>query len=385
MRVLFILLSAKRIFEMGNNKKNKQKTRLSPETKDKLKTGFGTLISNEMCIKAGREYPWYTPIILAVCSVLITLVPSFVNTMRVNMGDSVLGTSSVGGVENGLANFQSTLKAANASVKITDDGRLVVSDETKKAVYNAGTGDDQYYEYRDTVTDEPVLRVQFSSDFVDSSYLDALSKNTIKSSTTVTDSEGVTSEVADAVSTTYRVSILVFKDTGFSMAVYNRRINVSTNSTSALVNYSYDRLAGKDLLTLTPSMSLTESPAEYVAAVKKNYQEFITLGYETTKVTLAWRNVGILAGINAGVILLLGLVLFLVTRGKRNPYRIITFWQCQKIGYWAAPAPAILALGLGFLLSSTSGLSSLSMFMFLFLYGLRIMWTSMKAFSPQGK
>ncbi len=385
MRVLFILLSAKRIFEMGNNKKNKQKTRLSPETKDKLKTGFGTLISNEMCIKAGREYPWYTPIILAVCSVLITLVPSFVNTMRVNMGDSVLGTSSVGGVENGLANFQSTLKAANASVKITDDGRLVVSDETKKAVYNAGTGDDQYYEYRDTVTDEPVLRVQFSSDFVDSSYLDALSKNTIKSSTTVTDSEGVTSEVADTVSTTYRVSILVFKDTGFSMAVYNRRINVSTNSTSALVNYSYDRLAGKDLLTLTPSMSLTENPAEYVAAVKKNYQEFITLGYETTKVTLAWRNVGILAGINAGVILLLGLVLFLVTRGKRNPYRIITFWQCQKIGYWAAPAPAILALGLGFLLSSTSGLSSLSMFMFLFLYGLRIMWTSMKAFSPQGK
>lgn len=385
MRVLFILLSAKRIFEMGNNKKNKQKIRLSPETKDKLKTGFGTLINNEMCIKAGREYPWYTPIILAVCSVLITLVPSFVNTMRVNMGESVLGTSSVSGIENGLANFQSILKAADASVKITDEGKLVVSEAAKAAVYNAGTGDDRYYEYKDSVTDEPILRVQFSSDLVNSSYLDALSKNTIKSSTTVTDSEGVTSEVPDAVSTTYRVSILVFKDTGFSMAVYNRRISVSTNSTSALVNYSYDRLAGKDLLALTPSISFTDSPAEYVAAVKKNYQEFITLGYETTKINLAWRNVGILAGINAGVILLLGLVLFLVTRGKRNPYRIITFWQCQKIGYWAAPAPAILALGLGFLLASTSGLSSLSMFMFLFLYGLRIMWTSMKAFSPQGK
>lgn len=385
MRVLFILLSAKRIFEMGNNKKNKQKIRLSPETKDKLKTGFGTLINNEMCIKAGREYPWYTPIILAVCSVLITLVPSFVNTMRVNMGESVLGTSSVSGIENGLANFQSILKAADASVKITDEGKLVVSEAAKEAVYNAGTGDDRYYEYKDSVTDEPILRVQFSSDLVNSSYLDALSKNTIKSSTTVTDSEGVTSEVPDAVSTTYRVSILVFKDTGFSMAVYNRRISVSTNSTSALVNYSYDRLAGKDLLALTPSISFTDSPAEYVAAVKKNYQEFITLGYETTKINLAWRNVGILAGINAGVILLLGLVLFLVTRGKRNPYRVITFWQCQKIGYWAAPAPAILALGLGFLLASTSGLSSLSMFMFLFLYGLRIMWTSMKAFSPQGK
>ncbi len=370
---------------MGNNKKNKQKAKLSPETKDKLKTGFGTLISNEMCIKAGREYSWYTPIILAVCSVLITLIPSFVNTMSVNMGESVLGTSAVGGVENGLANFQSVLKTANASVKINEEGRLVVSDTDKTSIYNAGTGEDRYYEYKDSVTDEPVLRVQFNSDLVETSYLEALSKNTIKSSTTVTDSEGVTSEVPDAVSTTYRVSILVFKDTGFSMAIYNRRVDTSTTSTSALVNYSYDRLAGKDLLSLTPSGSLTENPAEYVAAVKKNYQEFLTLGYETTKVSLAWRNVGILAGINAGIILLLGLVLFLITRGKRNPYRVITFWQCQKIGYWAAPAPAILALGLGFLLGSTSGISSLSMFMFLFLYGLRIMWTSMKAFSPQGK
>ncbi len=370
---------------MGNNKKNKQKTRLSPETKDKLKTGFGTLISNEMCIKAGREYHWYTPIILAVCSVIITLVPSFVNTMQVNMGESVLGTGSVGGVENGLAAFQDALKnTANASVKITDEGKLVVSDATKD-VYNAGSADDRYYEYKDSVTDEPVLRVQFASDDVSSTILDGLSKYTVTSSTTITNSEGETSEVQDAVSTTYRVSILVFKNTGFSMAVYNRRVNTATTSTSALLNYSYDRLAGKDLLSLTPDVSLSEKPGEYIAAVKKNYQDLLTAGYETTKVTLAWRNVGILSGINAGVILLLGLVLFLVTRGKKNPYRIITFWQCQKIGYWAAPAPAILALGLGFLLSSTSGLSSLSMFMFLFLYGLRIMWTSMKAFSPQGK
>lgn len=385
MRVLFILLSAKGIFEMGNNKKNKKKTRLSPETKDKLKTGFGTLINNEMCIKAGREYRWFTPIILAICSVIVTLVPSFVSTMKVNMGESVLGTSSVGGVENGLASFQNDLKnTANASVEINEEGRLVVSDATKE-VYNAGTGDDRYYEYKDSVTNEPVLRVQFASDNVSSAILDGLSKYTVTTSTTITNSEGETSEVQDAVSTTYRVSILVFKNTGFSMAVYNRRVVTGTTSTSALLNYSYDRLAGKDLLTLSPDVSLSEKPGEYVAAVKKNYQALLTAGYETTKITLAWRNVGILAGINAGVILLLGLVLFLVTRGKRNPYRVITFWQCQKIGYWAAPSPAILALALGFLLSNTSGLSSLSMFMFLFLYGLRIMWISMKAFSPQGK
>ncbi len=358
---------------MAKNKVNKQKAKLSPETKDKLKTGFGTLVSNDCCIKAGREYPWYTPIILAICSVIVTLIPSFVSNMNVNMGTSVLGTSSVGGVENGLADFQYNLKNANASVKITDDGKLVVTDAAKEAVYNAGTGDDRYYEYKDSSTEEPILRVQFAADSIDSTYLDSLSKWTVESATS-TGEEATTS-------TTYRVSILVFKQTGFSMAVYNRRVTATTSS--ALVSYSYDRLKGTDLLSLTPDINKADKPSEYVAEVVKNYQNFITAGYESTKISLTWRNTGILTGINAGVILLLGLVLFLVTRGKRNPYRIITIWQCQKIAYWAAPAPAILSMALGFLLANVSTMSSLTMFMFLFLYGLRIMWTSMKAFSPQ--
>ncbi len=370
---------------MGNNNKNKQKARLSPETKDKLKTGFGTLVSNDACIKAGREYRWFTPIILGICSVIVTLIPSFVSNMSINMGQSILGTSSVGGVENGLAAFQETLKANNASVKITDEGKLVVTDTDKEAIYNAGTTGDRYYEYKDSVTEEPILRVQFNVDNVSSDYLNNhLSKYKVTTTTTVTDSSGSTSEVVDATSTDYRVSVLVFKDTGFTMAVYNRRVPYS-GSSSAFVNYSYDGIRGKSLTSLTPSATFSANPAEYLAEVKKNYQGLLTAGYESTKVSLTWRNTGILTGINAGIILLLGLVLFLITRGKRNPYRIITIWQCQKIAYWAAPAPAILSMALGFLLSNVSTMSSLTMFMFLFLYGLRIMWTSMKAFSPQSK
>ena len=361
---------------MAKNKVNKQKVKLSPETKDKLKTGFGTLVSNDCCIKAGREYPWYTPIILAICSVIVTLIPSFVSNMNVNMGTSVLGTSSVGGVENGLADFQYNLKNANASVKIDDEGKLTVTSDVKAAIYGKDEKGNlnEYYEYKDSSTEEPILRVQFAEDSIDSTYLDNLSKWTVESATS-TGEEATTS-------TTYRVSILVFKQTSFSMAVYNRRVTATTSS--ALVSYSYDRLKGTDLLSLTPDIVKADKPSEYVAEVVKNYQNFITAGYETTKISLTWRNTGILTGINAGVILLLGLVLFLVTRGKRNPYRIITIWQCQKIAYWAAPAPAILSMALGFLLANVSTMSSLTMFMFLFLYGLRIMWTSMKAFSPQG-
>ena len=377
---------------MAKYKKNNQKKprkRMSPETKDKLKTGFLTLVNNDACIKAGRSYRWFTPVILAICSVVLTLVPSFVNTMKVNMGESVIG-NNVGAIENGLAAFQNTLKIANASVKINENGELAINEVKTDSIYNSGSTTDRYYEYKDSYTEEPVLRVLFSeTDFKDLSdkndYLKTLSKYDYYGKTTAVSGEGSSAEEVKDLIDSYRVSVLIFEKTKFIMGVYNRRISVSSSS-CALNEYTYDYLKGKDLLSLCPeSGSLSEDPSSYVASVKTNYQNFLTAGYETTKVQYAWRNAGILAGINAGVILLLGLVLFLITRGKRNPYRVVTFWQAQKIAYWAAPCPAILALGLGFMLSSMSAMSSMSMFVFLFLYGLRIMWTSMKAFSPQGK
>lgn len=364
---------------MGQNKANYKKKKMSPETKEKIKTGFLTLISNDACIKAGREYHWYTPVILAICSLVITLIPNFVSTMQVNMGDSVLGTSNnVGGVENGLADFAKQLVASAAHVQISEDGTLTVGDADKKAIYNKT----DHYEYVDSTTEEPVFRVAFSTetDEILSESLTALSTFEVE---TTLNSSASDSSSASTAKTKYRVSALVFKKSGFTLGIYKRRL---TSTSSAFVDYSYDRLKGVDLVKyLTADISSNAAPSEYVSGVLKNFQKLLTSGYETTKVTVAWRNTGILAGINGGVILLLGLVLFLVTRGKRNPYRVITFWQAQKIGYWAAPLPALLAMGFGFFLSSQASFSSISMFIFLFLYGMRIMWMSMKAFSPQGK
>ncbi len=365
-----------------NNSKNikKKKSKMSEATKDKLKTGFLTLVNNDAAIKAGREYHWWMPIILAITGLILTLVPTFVSNMQFNVGNTTLAANGTS-VANGLAKFQKELKAKNIDLKIGEDGLLNYAEDAVSSFYNEGGTEEKksWYQATNEVTGYPQLRVLFSSDTISNTMITALSTYDIKSSSTVTMSDGTTSE--QETSTSYRVSVLVFKQSGFIFAAYSDR---STVTSSSAVSYSYEGLKGKSLLSLCPDASIDDASQDYVAAVRNNYRDFLNKGYETTKVSNAWKNVGILSGINAGIVLLLGLVLFLVTRGKNSPYRMITFWEAQKIAYWEVMAPAILALAVGFFMSSTTAYS-IAMFSFLFLYGMRIMWTSMKSFSPQGK
>ena len=365
---------------MSKKQKKVKRARMNPETKEKLQTGFLTLINNDAAIKAAREYHWWMPIILAVCGVILTLVPSFVTNMQVNMGEAVLSANGTS-VANGLAKFQADLKEKNIDFGVNADGLLSYDEATAKTLYNAGgteTTANYYYEAKSDVTGEPQLRVVFTEDMVSQTYLNALSQREVSTTAEVAGSDGTTSETI--TKTTYRVSVLAFKPSGFSFAAYPDR---STSTSNAFVSYTYDGLKGQKLSSLTPEGSLTSDPQTFVSSTRSNYRNLLTKGYESEKISLAWKNVGILAGINGGIVILLGFVLFLVTRGKNNPYRVITLWECQKIAYWEVMAPAILALGLGFLFNAS--MSSIGMFLFLFLYGMRIMWTSMKAFSPQGK
>lgn len=363
-----------------NKNAGKKKAGLSEATKSNLKTGFLTLVNNDAAIKAGREFHWWMPVILAITGLVLTLIPTFVSNMQINMGNTVLAANGYS-ASTGLAKFQKELKEKNIDLKIGDEGLLHYDESVVTPLYNAGGSDEKkaYYEASNEVAGYPQLRVLFSSDAISSLMVNTLSTYDVKTSSTITASDGTTSE--QETSTSYRVSVLIFKESGFTFASYPDR---STATTSTAVSYSYEGLKGKSLLSLCPDSSIDSSSQDYVTAVRDNYRALLNKGYEATKVEASWKNVGILSGINAGIVLLLGLVLFLVTRGRNNPYRMITFWEAQKIAYWEVMAPAILSLVLGFIMASSSTYS-IAMFSFLFLYGMRIMWTSMKSFSAQGK
>ena len=108
----------------------------------------------------------------------------------------------------------------------------------------------------------------------------------------------------------------------------------------------------------------------------KNCRKFFDQCYINIRNSNTWRSTGIILGVDAGVILLMGVMVFILTRGKNNPFRIYSFWDGQKIAYYACLTPGILAL-FGFLMSN------MAMMLFILAAGVRVMWLSMRTLRYQ--
>lgn len=130
----------------------------------------------------------------------------------------------------------------------------------------------------------------------------------------------------------------------------------------------------KDLSSLMVTSESTR--LANVSSTLTNYKGMVDEIYITTRKTVTWTQTGIIAAVNAGIVLLMGLVVFLLTRGKNNPNRGIKFQQCFNIAYWSTATPALIALILGF------WLSQYQVMLFVMTFGFRIMWLSMKTLSP---
>ena len=362
---------------MSNKNNKKKKSRLNPETKAKIRLGFSTLVSNDACVRAGREMKWDWPIGLSVAAVIIALVPSFVSRMNVKAGNSFLGSATYG-IEEGLVAFQKELVVKNAHVRF-EDGKAVV--ENWDAM-NHDT-DHSWFIYESPVTGIAEFEVFFNStglkdqDFVD---------KVIDNKNPFTDAKRTAGDG------TYHTNTMVLGQSNLYIFKFARNAKTATLS----VIGSYARLNGVDLYDLTSKdlkgktyvykdkngeeQTLAYDDAdhieEYASAIRSTWKNVLNEAYNPAKEKTAWQYAGIMAGVYVGLVLLMGLVLFLMTRGKRNPYRVITYWQSQKIACWAAFSPGVLCL-LGFLLQQ------FALFLFVFFYGMRVMWLSMKAFRPQ--
>ena len=110
--------------------------------------------------------------------------------------------------------------------------------------------------------------------------------------------------------------------------------------------------------------------------VLANFKKFLNKSYlaskaKTTAVTCLFS-----LAVFAGLSLIMGFLMWVMTRGKNNPNNYFSLWLCLKLEARLALAPALITLLLGFLLVSYAQM------IFILTLGMRVMWISMKELRP---
>lgn len=121
---------------------------------------------------------------------------------------------------------------------------------------------------------------------------------------------------------------------------------------------------------------ITSEPT-YIANVNasvEKFKPFLDETYKQGKTQLTMMQAGIGYALNGGITLLMGFILWLLTRGKNNPNRSVKLSQTMNMAFWATITPALISLLLGFILHN----ASYDLMIYVVCFGFRSMWLSMK-------
>ena len=376
-------------------KLKKSKTGMNPKTKFILTNAFKGVISNQSVIDGSKEGPWWVASIFFAISVLLPLVPGLVKNSKVNGGDFLSGynygfDNAISEVvyvmsehnedfrvEKGLLHYYFNGEQHDADAFKTPDADYIAEARQEAKVVNETT---HQYDLR-------IFLWEGLSTEKLTNYVNKVAKQKFVRGTTdlkaADDPEGTKY---------YTPNIMVLTHKTFAVALYksNTTTQVTTSyggldweNTSSKVGF-VERLCkdaikdGKFDENLHPLISQASFVNEYHTKVLKRYIGICNEAYLNQKTKTVWGNFGIYAGIYAGIILFLGLMLFVLTRGKTNPFRYLNVWNCQKIAWWGAFTPAVLGMILAFVFSG----NMIGQMAFILLVSLRVMWMSMKQLRP---
>lgn len=364
------------------SKQNKSKADKAA-IKETVKMGFSTLISNPACVEMGRNHKWYAPVIIGLLSVFLAVLP--IGIARGSTKGSDFFTSPTYGYEYGLVHFLEDADKFNRDADTDNDITIRVNAAAKTLTATnfpelyADTSGHSFYQHKDgtTVTFEVFYTSNVGDDY--SSFVKEIVTNKVNPYNTA--------ETRD-----YYCNLLILGRESFSSYTYKVGATSATQSLTGKydVAKSFNIVSPDHQDLLNQDSHGTAYSVPYTSVTKDNYDTWLTSNleawklfytdaYNSTKVTATWTWIGIMAAVFAGFTIFMGLMVFLMTRGKNNPYKIYTFWETQKIAYWASLSPAILAMILSFFLSN------FAMFFYIFLYGMRMMWLSMKTLRPESK
>ena len=304
--------------------------------KNNIRLFFTSLISNNAAIDAGRKKPWYAAVIIFLISIVLSIIPTTVLELR-KQGDKNFSSTTYQARE-ALTDFANEIK--------NDDGMAIVKVD-KKTSYLVGRNSETFGEL-DSKTMDYNFKFRYSSNENAANVYNALNEE--------------------------KVSYFVFTPDTVYVHVVDPNDHNSVKLNFVCIN-AYKKLGEN---ALKESYSEGADKTETIQNTWANWKVLIRQLYNQTRLKAAGMQLGIMSAVNVGIVIIMGFMVWVLTRGKNNPYRIFNVWECYKIVFWASLTPAILTSGLGFLIKTFAST------IFPLLLGVRVMWLSMKSLRPDG-
>ena len=340
-----------------------------------------SLINNDACIEGGRTKRWFFAIIFAVLSLVLAVLPIMVTSLQAQGSDFTAG-NYLYNYDNAIVAFSDSLEDNNLSMVVREDanGRFLAVDKSQwETAYTANAYKQYVHLNNDSKVDFEVYYTEaVGQEFVHYYTLVSQNKSPI---------DGSWREAADTARST---SYLIFgreRMVGqlFQPGNTTALSGVSGDYLKLDLDFDFKTLATVEIDGVTYVTSHDDKFSEpngflsidaYRRQIQNKWNDVYDAVYYNTKMVTARDSTLIMLGVDALLIFFMGLMIFILTRGKRNPFRIYTFWETQKIAYWASFTPSLLALIFGFIFTEYA------VMIFVMLIGVRIMWMSMKSLKP---
>ena len=348
---------------------------MKERTKETLRDGFGVLINNAAAIRGAKNGPLWLTILFFIFSILLPVVPIFVTQMNVN-GSSFLSTYSYN-LERNVTSVALDLKERNVEFVIGETHQLTIKENNNQIDYSIYGSATPYAAYENTTTHQYDL-VVYASDATKGA--DKKVINTAINANKYT--LGTTTKAAADATDIYIPSYIVLFPNSFAVVIYG---NNSTKAIASSYAGDYKTMQatnnGLDVLldvkdangnAIAPSLNNTA----YTDGVLKNFKRIMNRSYDTLKIQNTWGTSGIYLGVFAGLSIMMGFLMWVLTRGKNNPNNYFSPWLTAKIEARLGLTPGLITLVIGFFLVSYAPI------IFVLTLGLRVMWISMKELRP---
>lgn len=372
-------------------KLKKKKTGMNPKVKFTLTSAFKGIISNQAVVDGSKESPWWVAAIFFVFAVIIPLIPGFVKINNTKGGAFIASANY--GFDTPLTAYAYNMYKDEQELKV-EKGILHYYDHGTEDPNGFETPDDEYifnaddtYRHIDGETGQITLRVFLWDGLSDKKLKSYVNK--VAAQKFVRWSDDLPSTDPEIVKTEkyYIPNIMVITPSTIAVALY--KSNTTTQVATSLGGLDWKNFSTKvGLFEYLNKAGIKDSAIEtldrpayinqYRTQVMKQMIRVFNNTYLNQKQKTLWANTGIYAGIYAGIILFLGLMVFILTRGKANPFKVLNIWHCQKIVWWASFTPAVLGMILAFVFSG----NMIGQMAFILLISLRVMWLSMKQLRP---